>query len=117
MLYKKDSIFAGVRFIALTLNGLFLLCNEKEEDISSRTSNRQWTDLAREVICAYRIASTLLNVADGIVMGTAARVIRTADSRLQWAATPGKAVRSVLKDTAAGGSGRAGIVRITSYKG
>ena len=60
-----------------------------------------------EIMCVYLVAGTPSDVADGIVMGTAARVVSTADSRLQWATTPGKAVRTIFKDTAAGGSRRA----------
>lgn len=58
-------------------------------------------------------ASPSLDIADGVVMGAAAVMVSTAGGRFKRAASPRKAVVVVLKQAAACGALRAGIVSIT----
>uniref|UniRef100_UPI00200E9033 hypothetical protein n=1 Tax=Escherichia coli TaxID=562 RepID=UPI00200E9033 len=57
---------------------------------------------------------SFIEVTDGIVMGAAAVVIITAGSGLKWAASPCKAVASILIDTATSIAFRAGVGLVTN---
>jgi hypothetical protein len=58
----------------------------------------------------YHEAGSLLDVADGVVMGAAAVVVVAAGGALERAAAPGEAVLAVLIDAAAGGAVGARVV-------
>lgn len=65
------------------------------------------------VSVTHRPASPSLEIADGVVLGTAAIMVTAAGGRFKRAASPSKAVVAVLKHAAACGALWAGIVSIT----
>jgi hypothetical protein len=62
---------------------------------------------------SYNQAGSFINVADWVIMWAAAIMVITAGGTLEWAASPCKAILSILKDAAASTAIRAGKVIIT----